>query len=219
MIEYISLNAADSDQYIKIPLLKQRENLRAIISLNRAGNMGFTEKDRLPCRGDFYRLLQIAESTVFTVNQKHTKKAFVVEQDNVPGDFYLQSGDGFITSLTWPVLGVTAADCLPIFLINKNGSEYGIVHSGWQGTGIIVSALKLLEQKYKIISSDIKVVLGPAIGSCCYSVSFDRANSFASDFGENTVINKNGEYYLDLRQANLNLLLNQGVKALLFLFF
>ena len=35
---------------------------------------------------------------------------------------------------------VTIADCLPIFIAADNGA-YGIVHSGWKGTGIIENAI------------------------------------------------------------------------------
>jgi len=211
MIIHKKLKVSESDLYIEIPLTKMDKNLKAVITLNRAGDMGFLLKDKLHYRSNFYKLLKIQDSSVFTINQKHTKRVFVVEEDDKPTDFYTQEGDGFITSLCWPILGVTAADCLPLFLLDKIGSTYGIVHSGWQGTGIVVSALQLLKQRFKVAPENIIVIMGPAIGSCCYNVSLSRAQVFCHRFGNTAIEKRNGEYYLDLRQANINLLLSQGV--------
>ena len=41
---------------------------------------------------------------------------------------------------------VTVADCMPLYLYDSVSGVFGVVHSGWKGTGIIGEALNLAKK-------------------------------------------------------------------------
>ena len=87
--------------------------------------------------------------------------------------------DGIITSKTNLILSLKVADCVPVYFFEPQNNMIGLVHSGWRGTvyGIISNSIKLMHKKGADIAK-ILVYLGPAIGSCCYEVDANVANSF-----------------------------------------
>jgi YfiH family protein len=217
MISYCRLKIRKNENFAEIPLTTKSNDgefypFMAAISLKKAGDMGFPVRNKLPHRRALFSIFKISGESVFTLNQNHTRKVFRIKANNKPSDFEKKKGDGFVTSLSWPILGVTVADCLPLLLLSKDKKTYGLVHSGFQGTGIVESALAIFVNKLKIKPESILAWLGPAIGSCCYLVDSVRAADFALHFGENTVENRLGHYYINLRQANINLLKKWGVK-------
>lgn len=217
MITYCTLNARENELFSEIPLMasenrKQRFPLRAIVSLKSAGDMGYALKDKTSNRKNFFESLGIAGKVIFTVNQGHTKEIIQIKEKNKPGDFSTLTADGFVTDLDWPILGVTVADCVPILIFSKQKQAYGILHSGWKGTGIIENAIEIFSREYGIKPQSLSVCLGPAIESGCYPVAEERAQDFQSRFGNNTIDINAGRYYVDLRQANINLLHRRGVQ-------
>ena len=112
------------------------------------------------------------------------------------------------------VLSVTVADCLPIFLQDTANGAFGLVHSGWRGTGIVVNALRAMRDRYGTRAPDIAATIGPGIGPCCYHVLEERADFFARQFSAAAVArNHGGTSCLDLREANIALLRDAGVEA------
>ena len=119
-----------------------------------------------------------------------------------------------ITDRPDAVLSATVADCLPIFLQDTVSGAFGLVHSGWKGTGVVVNALRAMHDRYRTHAPDVAATIGPGIGPCCYRVPEERADLFARQFGAATVVrNQDGTPSLDLREANLALLRDAGVKA------
>lgn len=117
----------------------------------------------------------------------------------------LLEGDGILTDL--PVLlGVTVADCMPIAL--NFGAWRGLLHSGWQGTGIVKVALTALVSLTSPGSDQQKgyLVLGPSIAATDYPVDQERASLFASRFGAQAVMDHpSGTGALDLGAANIGM--------------
>jgi copper oxidase (laccase) domain-containing protein len=109
-------------------------------------------------------------------------------------------------------LTVTVADCLPIFLYDRAGRAFGLLHSGWQGTGIAAEAVRLLVEQFGVERSSLVAVLGPGIGACCYAVEPDRCERFRGEFGLRAVRRQGGRCFLDLRAANAELLAASGVQ-------
>ncbi len=185
--------------------------LRAFISLRKAGNMHFQKRNELPHREELFTELSLDARRVFSVVQKHTQEVLTVDGGATPEDFSETVADGLVTRERTPMLTATVADCLPIFVIDKRTLSFGVVHSGWKGTGIIVSAIRLMRERFGSSKKDIRVVIGPGIGTCCYTVDKERATIFAATFGENAVMEEKYKYVLDMRQANLNLLAREGI--------
>lgn len=70
-------------------------------------------------------------------------------------------------------VAVTVADCMAIGLEGEDG--IALIHCGWRGLagGILDRATEMVRPT--------KVVIGPAIGGCCYEVGADVAASLGTD--------------------------------------
>jgi YfiH family protein len=104
------------------------------------------------------------------------------------------------------------ADCLPVFLFDTRTDAFGIVHSGWKGTGIAECAIGLLKERWGTEPKDVTAVLGPCIGPCCYQVDAGRAACFEKEFGQESVRKSGGTFFLDLKAANIKILSEAGVR-------
>jgi len=101
----------------------------------------------------------------------------VVEFARCPGMYPV--ADGLVTQDPDIILTLKVADCVPIFLYDPSKNIIGLVHSGWRGTveNIVLNAIQLMEEN-GAETSDIRCILGPAIGICCYEVDGEVAKKF-----------------------------------------
>jgi YfiH family protein len=217
----LDLNA--EERFARIPLgptdgqpesSRTASALNGWISLKRAGDMGGSSHRNNPTRIRYLRSLGIqADRPVYSCRQVHAQRVVVVTDQNAEALSEIEA-DGLITSRRDAVLTVTVADCLPIYLIDGEHRAFALLHSGWRGTGIAVQALKHMEEEYGSRPSQIAVSIGPGIGSCCYRVGKDRYREFRSRFGPKSVRKRDGNFFLDLAAANIELLTGCGVKAI-----
>lgn len=113
-----------------------------------------------------------------------------------------------------PVLAVHTADCMPVLLVDPTARVIAAVHSGWKGTlGHIVTNTVRAMERAGAHTDDIRVIVGPAIGACCYSVPDERAARFSEAFPEAGVVERReGVPYLDLGRALTADLIAAGIK-------
>lgn len=110
-------------------------------------------------------------------------------------------------------LVITVADCMPIFLYDAGSGAFGLLHSGWRGTGILAEAVVAMKRLYGTRASQLRVAFGPRIGACCYAVDEDRAIAFAHEFGSGCVKRLEGRPHIDLLAANLEMAQRLGLGA------
>lgn len=93
------------------------------------------------------------------------------------------------------LLGVMAADCLPLLLFHEPTSSLAVVHAGWRGAaaGIASAAVRAL----CVPPGELLAALGPAIGPCCYEVGPEVAEA-AARHPDSLVPTENGKYRFDL---------------------
>jgi len=180
------------------------EEISCGISLRAAGDMRTDGKDR-PA---LFSKIGLNPANVYGLKQIHSRTVLAVDSANPPQE----EADGMVTEDRNITLCVTAADCLAVFLFDVKSGAFGLVHSGWKGTGIAVNALVLMRERYGTNPCDTAAVLGPCIASCCYKVDDERALVFKKDFGAQSVREADGGYFLDLKAANIKLLKDAGVK-------
>lgn len=194
------------------------------MTLLRSGSMRFRWNEENPNRKQFIQNFEEKYKKTFVpVQLDHTKIVYDVKTaDETNGKI----GDGIITKNPELAPTITVADCVPIFLYDKVQNVFGIVHSGWKGTGIIENAIKLSCEKYQSRVEDFLVVIGPHIHQCCYVVNEERAEYFAKNFSEDCIArleedsdlrlnwnNGSGNLYrLSLEKANTALLKRIGVQ-------
>ncbi|WP_426171793.1 polyphenol oxidase family protein [Pseudoduganella sp. R-34] len=87
--------------------------------------------------------------------------------------------DGFHTAVSGLPVSIITADCIPLLLARRDGSQIGAIHAGWRGLydGIIPAALAEMGEGAPIVAA-----VGPTICASCYEVSKDLAEEFAQRF-------------------------------------
>lgn len=205
--------------YMEIPIAPKSGPFRGILSTLYAGDIGPSWERSNSARLRFLYDLGIAPERVVNLRQEHTRQVLTaaeVKRDSsvFRGDSSVFRGDGLVTADRELVLAVTVADCLPIFLHDCKTGAFGIVHSGWKGTGIVLEAMQRMTERYGTHAGDVHAAIGPGIGACCYRVDESRAGIFAGEFGKGPVQERDGGHYLDLKEANRDLLERAGVRSL-----
>ena len=99
------------------------------------------------------------------------------------------------------VCGIMTADCLPLFVSNKDGTMVGIAHAGWRGlaSGIVENLIK----SFNSDGDNLVVHLGPAISKKCFEVGDEVKSLYLSkniNFERSFTRSKN-KNYLDLYDA------------------
>ena len=123
--------------------------------------------------------------------------------------------DGLYTTEAYLALAVLTADCVPLALAFPAAAAVAMLHAGWRGTlgDIAGSALRTLSNDLGVSTGEARVVMGPAIGPCCYRVEEGRARLFVEKYGEESgVVTESDGPRVDLVRANRINLLQAGVK-------
>lgn len=87
--------------------------------------------------------------------------------------------DGFHTAVSDLPVSIITADCVPLLLARRDGSQVAAVHAGWRGLydGIIPAALAEMGEGAPLVAA-----VGPTICASCYEVSEELAEDFAKHF-------------------------------------
>ena len=192
------INISQQENYLKISFpnldYKKENHPYCGMSLKNAGSMRFRNAEINQNRIDFFSSIGIDINRVVQPELSHSKEVYNCFQDDFHNPLFesfltksIQQnaviGDGIITKEKNFVPVITVADCVPIWFYDPVSKVFGIVHSGWKGTGIIENALLFAEKKYNAKIPDFRVIIGPHIHSCCYKVDQEREKFFNSNFG------------------------------------
>ncbi|MFW2336285.1 polyphenol oxidase family protein, partial [Ilumatobacter sp.] len=129
-------------------------------------------------------------------DQRHGVEVVRVD---APGEGDGRPGDIVITDRSDVVLGCWVADCAPLVMIG--GDEFAVVHAGWRGlaAGVVDVAVRAFTEPVT------GIVLGPAIGACCYEFGDDDLMSVArgvhADVAAIRSVTSAGAPALDVRAA------------------
>lgn len=187
-------------------------------SLNLGLHVGDRPAHVLANRQRFSEALGIDPRHWVTAEQVHGCKVAVVGiEDRGRGALSLETAipgvDGLVTSEPGVWLACYYADCVPLVFWDMRERSIGIAHAGWRGTLANIGS-GVLEAMIGYLGSDlgdIHVLIGPAIGPCCYSVGQDVAEAFGKRFGQEQLSKADGRIYLDLKTANQQLLMESGI--------
>ncbi|HEV3501551.1 MAG TPA: peptidoglycan editing factor PgeF [Bradyrhizobium sp.] len=96
--------------------------------------------------------------------------------------------DAIVTRTEGLAIGVTAADCGPILLVDPNTRVIGAVHAGWKGalTGIVESTVDAME-KLGAERSGVVAAIGPLIRQHSYEVGGEFVERFIEADAENSL--------------------------------
>ncbi|WP_246143567.1 peptidoglycan editing factor PgeF [Colwellia echini] len=127
--------------------------------------------------------------------------------------------DASITRLPNVALAIMTADCLPILLTNKQGTEVAAIHGGWRPLAANIIEETLSEMNS--CASDIIAWLGPSIGSSAFEVDtevrqafIELNNEFSNAFIQKSTAHQQAKYLADLHKIARMQLTNLGVTAI-----
>ncbi|WP_160154498.1 peptidoglycan editing factor PgeF [Microbulbifer sp. ALW1] len=100
------------------------------------------------------------------LEQIHSDKAVEAQ-----GDGKVRTADASFTAEKNTVCAVLTADCLPLLVCSRDGSEVAAIHAGWRGLtgGVIRETIRAMATAPK----DLLVWLGPAIGPQAFECGVD----------------------------------------------
>ena len=109
------------------------------------------------------------------LNQTHSNAALLAETISSE---VAPNADASYTQKPNEVCVVMTADCLPILVTNKAGTEVAAIHAGWQGlaAGVIENTLSALTSK----PDELLIWIGPSIHQANYEVGEDFYAKFAT---------------------------------------
>ena len=151
---------------------------------------------------------QLGLPGVAVVRQVHGDAVTCLEPTPEGGLRVTGAGDALITRGQGLLLVVTAADCVPVYLLDRDSLGLGLLHAGWRGTaaGVLGSGLRAMGARFGAEPSRLLVHLGPAICGECYEVGPEvlRALGRPATGG--------GPLRVDLREELRRRALNRGVR-------
>ncbi len=126
------------------------------------------------------------------LEQVHSTCCVVVEEDDN------RVADAAITRSPNYSLAIMTADCLPIVLCNKAGTEIAAIHCGWRGlvNGIIENTLAKMQSK----GEQLMAWLGPAICPKCFEIGEEVKQQYLSryPFTAPSFIEQGAQLFADL---------------------
>jgi YfiH family protein len=164
-----------------------------------------------------YQILGLSSKEVVTGHQVHGTVAAMVGPDD--GGNVIPTTDSLITSTPGMNLMLRFADCLPIFLYDPERRAIGLAHAGWRGTAA-KAAQRMVTMMVDGFGSDpTKMIagLGPAIGSCCYEIGAEVAESLKASLKDWDIAirrSKQNTLCLNLWEANRQQLMEAGIREI-----
>ena len=164
----------------------------------------------------------ITYKKIFIGEQKHTANYFEINTPSAMltplsrGEF--QNNDGFYSRLGGVGMGVFTADCMPVFVVIPNRKIVGLFHAGWKGVyhDIVGKFLIDIRNAKKYIDSDdysdIFVVIGPHLKSCCYEVGQEFNRDFGFELEERSFMGEK-KFFLDMQKNLKKKLESIGIKS------
>ncbi len=175
------------------------------LGLNLSFNVNDSESNVIENRKRLFTSLGISESQIAFTQQKHTTNIIAVERSGIN-----ENCDALHTNRSGVFLAISIADCTPVMLFDNVTQAIAGIHAGWRGTAgrIVEKTIKEMQHLYGTKTENILAFIGPSAGKCCYEVGGEVAAQFQN---ECSTPKEAGKYLLDVKQANVIQLVENGV--------
>jgi YfiH family protein len=180
-------------------------------------NLGFTRDDDPQAvaanRERFLRAVARDDAaTMVTVRQVHG----TVVRRVVAGDPAVEA-DGMMTVEPRVMLGIQAADCVPVLVADVRLRVVAAIHAGWRGTAarIAEQGIAGMASEFGCRAEDMVAAVGPSIGACCYKVGDEVRDRLGAEFAyaDELFAQREDGLHLDLAAANRRQLEDAGVPS------
>ncbi|MDT0276884.1 peptidoglycan editing factor PgeF [Blastococcus goldschmidtiae] len=155
------------------------------------------------------RELRVGEERLVWMDQVHGSAVAVVD---APQDGPLPGTDALVTATPGLVLGVLAADCVPVLLTDPVAGVVAAVHAGREGVrrGVLPATLSAMAS-LGARARHVTALLGPAVCGACYEVPEAMQAEVAAVVPAAAVPTRRGTPGLDLRAGLAEILGRAGV--------
>ncbi|RDW17916.1 peptidoglycan editing factor PgeF [Oceanobacillus chungangensis] len=146
-----------------------------------------------------------------------TNVQIIVDSDKGRGatsyDSAIKGIDGLITNKKGILCTAFFADCVPLYFYDPVTEYIGIAHAGWKGTvNRIQEQMVQALTEVGVDAKNLLVAIGPSISQSEYEVDNRVITAISKEERQKTVIPLDNErYLLDLKQLNVEILLQSGV--------
>lgn len=121
--------------------------------------------------------LDVPPERLLTLHQIHSPDVVVASEPwSLPAR---PKGDAMVTKVPGIALGVTAADCGPVLMVDPKARVIGAAHAGWKGAlgGVLEATIDAMEGQ-GASRGDIVVGLGPMLRQRNYEVGMEFVTRF-----------------------------------------
>ncbi len=228
----VNINNKNGVTYITFPRLEQTGAVRHLFSTRIGGvstgqfatmNTRFTGDSYDSVCENYRRLCStvgIDTANLVLSHQTHTSNVKIVDKRHCGTGYSKPSFcdvDGLITACSGVALVTQYADCTPLLFCDPVNRVCATSHAGWRGTAGKIGAVTVEKMVNELgcRRENIVAAIGPAICKDCYEVDIPVYDAFKeSGISLNGVFFPKGDgvhFKLDLKRANLNILLSCGI--------
>ena len=143
------------------------------------------------------------------INQTHSN--ITINADLISS---IVDADASYSKKNGTICGVLTADCLPIFISNKEGTQVGVAHAGWRG--LVGGIIESLIESFNCDGKNLIVLFGPEISKLSFEVGEEVKFQYLSknENFESCFTFLNDKYYLDLYDAARVVLKSFGITSI-----
>ena len=210
---------------------KKKYGIVAVYTKKNAGNMsdycpienqikGVQKKNR----EKLLKELNLSDKQEVMAFQTHSSNVKIIDKNTVKYYYEKEEDiDGFATQRKDVAIFTFYADCLPIFVYDKENQVIGVWHSGWPGTfkEMMKSGLLKMKENYGTKIENVIMALGIGIAQKDYEVGNEFYDKFVEKFGQNDeeivkksfwLNEKTQKYHFDNTKFNELMALKLGIK-------
>jgi YfiH family protein len=109
---------------------------------------------------------------LLSVKQVHGTDALIVDRPLDETDRFHGGWDALVTDQPGVTVAVRTADCVPVLMYDRRRCVVAAIHAGWRGAiaGIVPKTIELIKSRFNVLTSDLRLAIGPSAGPCCYEV-------------------------------------------------
>ncbi len=204
-----------------IEVMKDLKGVKALFSTRHKGvsrglyeslNLGFHVGDYPKAVKQNHTLVQAQfkqPNEIIYMHQIHSDQ--VCEVGHLDG---IATADSLISKQKNKILMVMVADCMPLLFFDPVQGGIAAIHAGRKGAflNIVSETLKQMQQRFRSDVKDIRVAIGPHIGSCCYEIGSEVVEEAKTLKLAEMVDKREASYYLDIYAIVLKQLSEAGIK-------
>lgn len=170
----------------------RESNVAAALSLSDAGNMKFRDTDEDVQTAENQRIVLKSlgiEYADFTYG--HVVHGTSVNLVSADSSRRLRDVDALITAEPGQFIGITVADCFPVFFYDKVAGICGVAHAGWRGTikEIIPTTIGAMERAGSKLG-DIRIEFGPGISQANFEFHYAEMIKEFGQYSQDKYIDK-----------------------------